>query len=90
MLFGPAIVSRVGRTGLERARSAGWQGVFVLGDPGCSRRFGFDPALAGGFASPCAGPRLTAFPLGPDLPARSGWIEYAPAFGQEATPIHDR
>ena len=76
------------RAGLERARSAGWRGVFVLGDPGYYRRFGFDPALAGGFASPYAGPHLMALALGPDLPARSGRIEYAPAFGREETPIH--
>ena len=60
-----AIVSRVVRTGLKRARLAGWQGVLILGDPGCYRRLGFDP----GFAMLCAGPRLTAFPLGPGLRA---------------------
>src|SRR6516164_6234924 len=34
------------RTGLDRARKAGWQGVFVVGDPKFYTRFGFDPALA--------------------------------------------
>ena len=75
------IGSRLIRTGLERARSAGWQGVLVLGDPGYCRRFGF--------ASPHTGPRLMALALGPDLPARGDRMEYAPAFGQEAVPIHD-
>lgn len=78
------------RAGLERARAAGWQGVFVLGAPGYYRRFGFDPPLAGGFASPYAGPHLMALSLGPGLPARSGRIEYAPAFRREANPTNDR
>ncbi len=68
------------RAGLARARSAGWQSVFVLGDPGYYRRFGFDPALASGFASPYAGPHLMALAFGPALPASRGQIEYAPAF----------
>ena len=68
--------------GLERARAAGWQGVFVLGNPAYYRRFGFDPALAGGFASPYAGLHLMALALGPALPASSGEIEYAPAFAR--------
>jgi putative acetyltransferase len=70
------------RQGLDRARSQGWEGVFVLGDPVYYRRFGFDPALAAGFASPYASPHLMAIALGAALPARSGAIAYAPAFAQ--------
>jgi len=76
------IGSRLVRAGLERARSAGWRGVFVLGDPNYYRRFGFDAALASGFDSPYAGPHLMALALGSALPASGGKIEYAPAFGR--------
>jgi putative acetyltransferase len=70
------------RRGLEHARAAGWQGVFVLGDPEYYRRFGFDPALASGFVCPYAGPHLMALALGPGLPTSSGEIRYAPAFSR--------
>lgn len=76
--------SRLIRAGLERARAAGWQGVFVLGDPDYYRRFGFDPALAGGFVCAYAGPHLMALALGPALPASTGEIEYAAAFNRSA------
>ena len=62
------IGGRLIRTGLEHARAAGWQGVFVRGDPDYYRRFGFDPALASGFACPYAGPHLMALALGPVSP----------------------
>lgn len=74
------IGSRLVRTALDRAREGGWEGVFVLGDPDYYRRFGFDPALAHGFASPYAGPCLMALAPGGDLPARAGRIDHAPAF----------
>lgn len=67
--------------GLARAAAAGWRAVFVLGEPAYYGRFGFDPALARGFASPYAGPHLMAVALGGPLPATSGRIEHAPAFG---------
>ena len=51
------------RAGLGRARDAGIEGVIVLGAPGYYRRFGFDPTLAQGFASPYAGPYLMALAL---------------------------
>ena len=76
------IGSRLIGAGLERARGAGWHGVFVLGDPNYYRRFGFDPALARGFSSPYAGPQLMALALGPALPVRSGAIEHASAFSR--------
>ena len=68
------------RWGLEQAERAGWQGVFVLGDPRFYRRFGFDPALDNGFTSPHAGPHLMALALGESLPAITGTIDDAPAF----------
>jgi len=68
------------RAGLGRAREAGWQGVIVLGEPKYYRRFGFDPALAGGFKSRYSGPHLMALALGMDLPVTKGIIEYAPGF----------
>ena len=68
------------RAGLDRARQAGWQGVFVMGDPAYYSRFGFDPSLASGFASPFAGPYLMAAALDGALPTITGKLDYAPAF----------
>ncbi|MGL4289713.1 MAG: GNAT family N-acetyltransferase [Phreatobacter sp.] len=70
------------RQGLAEAEAAGWQAVFVLGDPAYYRRLGFDPALASGFASPYAGPYLMALAVGAPLPATTGQVDYAPAFGR--------
>ena len=73
--------TRLIRVGLARAKDGGWRGVFVLGDPAYYRRFGFDPAVARGFASDYAGPHLMALaPGGGDLPATGGRIDHAPAF----------
>lgn len=69
------------REGLARAEEAGWRAAFVLGQPSYYRRFGFDPALSRGFASPYAGPYLMAAALGGPLPATSGTIVHAAAFG---------
>jgi putative acetyltransferase len=74
------IGSQLIRAGLDRAREAGWQGVFVLGEPKYYSRFGFDPALASGFMSRYSGPHLMAVALGVELPAKEGVIKYAPAF----------
>jgi putative acetyltransferase len=74
------IGSELIREGLARAAAAGWAGVFVLGEPEYYRRFGFSPALASGFTSPCAGAYLMALALNGPLPATEGKIEYAPAF----------
>lgn len=68
------------RNGLDRARAAGWDAVFVLGDPEYYTRFGFDPKLAAGFASPYAGPNFMALALSGDLPQISGKVEYAQPF----------
>lgn len=77
---GQGVASRLIRAGLARAARDGWQGVFVLGEPAFYRRFGFDPTLAQGFASPYSGPYLMARALERSLPATSGRIAYAPAF----------
>lgn len=75
------IAGRLIGAALELAAQGPWRCVFVLGEPAFYRRFGFDAKLARGFASPHAGPCLMALPLGGPLPARSGTIAYAPAFG---------
>lgn len=67
-------------TAIDRARSDGWDAIFVLGDPAYYERFGFRGDLAAGFVSPYAGPYLMALPLGSALPASIGSIDYAPAF----------
>lgn len=75
------IGGRLIQTGLAHAEQAGWQAIFVLGDPGYYGRFGFSVAEARGFASPYAGPYFMVLALGRDgLPARSGDIGYAAAF----------
>jgi putative acetyltransferase len=66
--------------GFKRAREQGWEAVFVLGDPGYYTRFGFRLDLAQGFSSPYTGPHFMALPLGLQLPASSGRLDYAPAF----------
>lgn len=66
---------------LADARQAGWEGVFLLGDPDYYTRFGFTVAAARDFQSPYAGPHFMALALqGDQLPATSGAVEYAPAF----------
>ncbi|MEO4040121.1 N-acetyltransferase [Hoeflea sp. CAU 1731] len=68
---------------LVDARDAGWEGVFVLGDPDYYNRFGFTIEAAQGFKSPYAGPHFMALALvGDRLPASSGAVEYAPAFSE--------
>jgi putative acetyltransferase len=75
------IGGRLIQTGLAHAEQAGWQAIFVLGDPAYYGRFGFSVAEARGFASPYAGPYFMVLALGRDgLPARSGDIGYAAAF----------
>src|SRR3546814_10906388 len=75
---GESIGSALIRDGLARATAAGWEGVFVLGEPEYYRRFGFNPAMAKEFSSPYAGPYLMALSLdGKALPVTSGPIDYA-------------
>ena len=68
------------REALDMARSRGWEGVFVLGEPAYYRRFGFRAELAAGFISPYSGPYLMALALCGPLPTTHGRIDYAPAF----------
>ncbi|MGY3617762.1 GNAT family N-acetyltransferase [Bradyrhizobium sp. USDA 10063] len=67
------------REALVQARLGSWDAVFVLGNPGFYRRFGFDPELASHFTSPYAGPHLMVRPLRGNIP-EIGRIDYAPAF----------
>ena len=75
------IGSRLIQAGITQATEAGWQAIFVLGEPEFYCRFGFSAAEARGFASPYAGTHFMVLALGRDgLPARTGRIEYAAAF----------
>ena len=74
------IGSQLVHAALDRVRAAGWQAVFVLGDPKYYARFGFDPSLARGFSSPYAGPCLMVLALTGKLPVSAGAIAYARPF----------
>lgn len=74
------LASRLINTGLAIARDQRWQMIFVLGEPAYYSRFGFEPSLAAGFASPYAGPYLMALALEGGSPVREGAIRHAPAF----------
>lgn len=75
------IAAQLIRHGLAEAERAGWQGVFVLGDPAYYQRFGFTADTAAGFASPYAGPYFMALPLGTaTLSVRTGEVRHAEAF----------
>jgi putative acetyltransferase len=77
------IGSQLIRYGLAQSEAAGWVGIFVLGNPAYYGRFGFRADTASCFESAYAGPHLMALALAlgrGDLPARSGSIQYAPAF----------
>jgi putative acetyltransferase len=65
---------------VAKATQAGWDAVFVLGDPTFYRRFNFDPSRAAGFTSRYAGPHLMLLVLAQGLSATTGRIDYAPAF----------
>lgn len=77
---GQGIGSALIAAGHSIALEQGWDAVFVLGEPEYYRRFGYDPALAAGFASPYAGPCFMALALEGDLPERKGEVRHAPAF----------
>jgi len=67
--------------GLTRARTDGWQAVFLLGDPQYYERFGFSAAKADKFETPYPKPYVQALELTPGaLQCRSGSLTYAPAF----------
>ncbi|HYD05229.1 MAG TPA: N-acetyltransferase, partial [Reyranella sp.] len=67
--------------GIERARSGGWRGVFVLGHADYYPRFGFSPEAARGFESAFAGPHFMFLALSGDAP-KDGQARYAAAFGE--------
>ena len=77
---GEGIGAALINAGLKQAAEAGWQGVFVLGDPPYYQRFGFDVALTAGFRCRYAGAHFMAKPLDAAFPALSGEVDYAPAF----------
>ena len=68
--------------GLEQAAGAFWEIVFVLGDPAYYTRFGFDAALASGFASPYASPHFMACALSKTLRSKNGKVDYPAAFAE--------
>jgi putative acetyltransferase len=72
-------------TGLRKA-SGEWDAVFVVGDPEYYRRFGFDAEAAGGFDCPHFGPYFMVHDFGTPLPAHTGTVGYASAFGSLQTP----
>ncbi len=74
--IGSALIERA----VSRARSEGWSAIFVLGDPGYYKRFGFDSETAAGFTSPYAGHHFMLLELSPSLPATTGELRHAPAF----------
>jgi putative acetyltransferase len=69
------------RAGLEKARKAGWQSVFVLGEPAYYGRFGFRAELAAGATCAWSGPYLQALELKEGaLQNYSGPLIYAAPF----------
>ena len=67
--------------GLRRASELGADIVFLVGEPGYYRRFGFEASAAEPFASPYAGPYFQALALAGDYARpRSGQAGYATAF----------
>jgi putative acetyltransferase len=74
------IGSRLIRDALERLRARGEELVFLVGEPGFYRRFGFTAETAAPFASPYAGRYFMALALGDvEIPA-VGRADYAQAF----------
>ena len=74
------IGSRLIRDALERLRARGEELVFVVGEPGFYRRFGFAAETAAPFASPYAGRYFMALVLGQMEMPTAGRAEYAAAF----------
>jgi putative acetyltransferase len=76
------LASALIREGLLRARRDGWEACLVLGNPKFFGRFGYSADLAAGFDCVFAGPHFMAMPLqGTTLPALTGRVAYAKAFG---------
>jgi putative acetyltransferase len=68
------------RKGLERAYRDGWQAVFVLGDPGYYRRFGFSVDAAEGYVSPYSGKHFMMLALGQGTIPAVGHLVYPAPF----------
>lgn len=68
------------RAGLKYAADAGWEGVFVLGNPEYYRGFGFSPERARGFESPYSGAHFMLLTLNSNRALTMGKVGYAPAF----------
>lgn len=68
------------RQALAEAAAAGWEAVFVLGEPAYYGRFGFTALLAAGFESPFAGEHFMAIALRGELSTLTGRLRHAPAF----------
>jgi putative acetyltransferase len=68
--------------GHDRARGAGYDGIFVLGEPDYYRRFGYGTALAEGFRSPYSGLYFMALALRGHLPASGGEVRHSKAFAE--------
>ncbi len=81
---GLGVAEALVRAGLDRLEAAGVVLCFALGEPDYYTRFGFDPALAEGYASPYAGPYLMAAALqGGLVPCGvRGEAAHAPAFAR--------
>jgi putative acetyltransferase len=75
--IGSALIERA----VHWARNDGWAAIFVLGDSSYYERFGFSAEAAAGFGSPYAGRHFMMLKLWASLPATSGELRHAPAFG---------
>ena len=76
------IGSALVRAAIEAAGRDDWGAIFLLGEPGYYRRFGFSVEAARGFASPYAGPYFQMLPLRDDPIAASGAVHYPVAFSR--------
>jgi putative acetyltransferase len=67
------------RSGMAVLRQHGVPLLFVLGDPGYYRRFGFEAARGAQFTSPYSGPHFLAAALASAVPC-AGTVRYPAAF----------
>jgi len=78
---GVGIGSALVREAISKARGRGISAIFLLGEPGYYRRFGFSVAAAEPFVSPYPPEHMMALLLRPDDPGLRGKsITYAVAF----------
>lgn len=73
------IGSTLVQAALDQAKNAGWDAVFVLGDPAYYRRFGFSVEAARGWDCAYSGPHLQVRQLSAALP-ETGRIVYPSQF----------